>query len=518
MDGATNGSWWREGVFYQIYPRSFQDSNGDGVGDLAGVVSRLDHLERLGVDAIWLSPHYPSPMKDFGYDVSDYRGVDPSFGTLEDFDRLLAEAHARGIRLIVDLVPNHTSSEHPWFVEARSSRDNPKRDWYVWSDSRPGGRPPNNWRSAFPRVGPAWTRDAASGQHYLHHFMPEQPDLNWWNPKVRDAFDEILRFWLDRGVDGFRIDVAHGILSDARLRPNSPAKRYDIDLPEVHDIHRRWRKVLDSYEDRMAVGEVYLLDVRRMVRYYGAGDELHLAFNFWFLRQPWRAEAFRAAVEQFERLLPPGAWPNYTLSNHDHSRTASRYDETGHGDERARVAAMMLLTLRGTPFLYQGEEIGMRDTRLPKKFQFDVNDRDKVRTPMPWDGSDQGGFTTGEPWLPLGRDARTRNVARQVAHSRSTLSLYRKLIALRRKSSALRRGRYRSVRAPDGIFAYARESEDERWLVALNFRSRPRTVDLSRVSREGALALSTGLDRERGIVDLRSLRLDADEGVLLRIR
>ncbi|MBA2255124.1 MAG: hypothetical protein H0W07_08430, partial [Chloroflexi bacterium] len=352
--------WWKEGVFYQIYPRSFQDSDGDGVGDLRGITSRLAHLndgtpDSLGIDAIWLSPFYRSPMVDFGYDVADYRDVDPTFGSLADFDELLGQAHERGIRVIVDLVPNHTSDQHPWFQEARSSRSNPKRDWYVWADPRPDGTPPNGWGSVFKRFGPAWTLDRATGQYYLHLFAPQQPDLNWWNPEVREAMDEVMRFWLDRGADGFRIDVASALLHDPKLREQPPTDASQRRWPrywglrEVHDIHRHWRRLLDSYGDRMAVGEVSADPAPGLLRYYGDGDELHLSFYFWFMTRPWSAAAFRSAVSSFEAGLPPGTWPNYTLSNHDRSRHATRY-----GPERAPLAAMMLLTLRGTPFLYYG--------------------------------------------------------------------------------------------------------------------------------------------------------------------
>jgi alpha-glucosidase len=364
----AQGDWWRHGVVYQIYPRSFADADGDGLGDLAGVSARLDHLNdgtpaSLGVDALWLSPFYPSPDVDFGYDVSDYTDVDPRFGTLADFDELLAQAHHRGLRVVIDLVPNHTSDRHPWFVESRNARDAARRDWYVWADPKPDGGPPNNWLSSFERVGGAWTLDPATGQYYLHSFTPQQPDLNWWNPDVRAVMERVMRFWLDRGVDGFRVDVAHRLAKDPELRDNplvlAGARRYvahpterlrTMDWPEVHAVLRGFRRTLDAYDDRMAVGEAVVLDPDRLARYYGeAGDELHLAFNFVFLHAPWRAEAFRDAVDRFEAALPPGAWPNVTLSNHDVSRIASRYGADGDGRARARVAAMMLLTLRGTP-------------------------------------------------------------------------------------------------------------------------------------------------------------------------
>jgi alpha-glucosidase len=538
--------WWREGVIYQIYPRSFQDSDGDGVGDLRGIVARLDHLNgrpgSLGVDAIWLSPFFPSPMADFGYDVSDYCDVDPLFGTLADFDDLVAEAHARRIRVVIDLVPNHSSDQHPWFLESRSSRMNPKRDWYVWADAAPGGGPPNNWRSAFAkRRREAWTLDPGTGQYYHHSFLPEQPDLNWWNPEVRAAFDGVLRFWLDRGVDGFRIDVAHRMARDPDLGDNP---EYDLadgehlavwteenaprdqDWPEVHEILRGFRRTLEEYDARVAIGEVFILDPRRFIGYYGRGDdELHLAFNFAFLRAPWSADAFRGEVETFERLLPALAWPDYTLSNHDNARTASRYAPDGdieRGRRRARAAALMLLTLRGTPFLYYGEEIGMADATIPADRAVDVAGRDPERTPMQWDPSESAGFTTGEPWLPLGPDASTINVDTESGDPASMLSLYRDLIRIRRASPALRHGDHRTVPgAPADVFAFTRSTVGERWLIALNFGPAPVTVAVSGDSgprpRCGMLRISTDPSRSVGGPIGAELSVGPDEGILVEL-
>jgi alpha-glucosidase len=516
-------SWWREGVFYQVYPRSFQDSNGDGIGDLAGTTARLDHLNdgtprSLGIDGVWLSPFYRSPMADFGYDVSDYRDVDPTFGSLADFDRLLSEAHRHGIRVIVDLVPGHTSDRHPWFEASRSSRSDPKRDFYVWADPRRDGGPPNNWRAVFKRVGSAWTLDEKSGQYYLHHFLPEQPDLNWWNKEVRAAIDDVMRFWLDRGVDGFRVDVASGLIRDERLRDNPRfhfrgwPRRRNWDLDEVHEIHRGWRKVLDSYDgDRMAVGEIGVRDLRRHVRYYGNDDELQLSFNFHFLEQPWSAERFREVVEEWERLLPEHAWPDYTLSNHDRSRAVSRY-----GVERAGVAAVMLLTLRGTPFIYYGEEIGMTDVPIPPGRVVDVDGRDPERTPMQWDASPNAGFTTGQPWLPLAADHAKGNVEAQRDDPASLFSLYRRMIWLRKSSPALRRGSYRTVPAPRGVFAFTREANGERVLVALNFTKDAQQVALG--SGAGSVLLSTDHERDGTDAELQSVALRPDEGLLLSTR
>jgi alpha-glucosidase len=541
---VATGDWWRHGVIYQIYPRSFQDSGGDGVGDLPGITSRLDHLSDLGVAAIWLSPFYPSPMVDFGYDVADYTDVDPLFGTLDDFDELVAAAHGRGIRVVVDLVPNHTSDRHPWFLESRSSRDSPKRDWYVWADPRPDGSPPNNWISSFPRAGRAWTFDQRTGQWYLHSFTPQQPDLNWWNPEVREAMDQVMRFWLDRGVDGFRVDVAHKMARDpelldnplvelgddagdtsaeariARLAKLKGVERRDEDWPEVHEILRRFRRTLDAYDDRMAVGEVYLLDLRKLARYYGSGqDEFHLAHNFVFLTQPWKAAAFRSVVDEFTGLLPPDAWPAWMLGDHDVSRIASRYDEGGNGQARARVAAVLLLTLRGTPFVYAGDEIGMTDGEVPADRVVDVDGRDPERTPMQWDGSPGAGFTSGDPWLPIGRDAATVNVAAQRDDPASMLALYRRLIRYRKGSAALRAGGYRSLPdAPDGCLAYLRTAGQERLLVALNFTGQPLSFTPALGADRGRLELATDPGRAAGEeVGLRPLRLGPDEGVVVRL-
>jgi alpha-glucosidase len=531
--GGLGPEWWREGVLYQVYPRSYQDANGDGIGDLRGITQRLDHLaggeDSLGIDGIWISPFYPSPMADFGYDVADYCDVDPQFGTLADFDELLAGAHARGIRIIVDLVPNHTSDAHPWFVESRSSRANPKRDWYVWADPKPDGSPPNAWRSAFNRVRrEAWTLDPTTGQYYLHSFLPQQPDLNWWNPDVRRAFEGILRFWLDRGADGFRIDVAHKTVKPrdvaAGLLGENPRGVPDLTPPadeqELHALLRAWRKILDEYDDRMTVGECVVLDQDRLVQFYGAdNDELHLAFNFTFLRAPWTAAAFRERADTFDRLLPAGAWPDYTLSNHDNPRAASRYahGDIGVGRRRARLAALMLLTLRGTPFIYYGEEIGMADAPVPPSRIVDVAGRDPERTPMQWDASPRAGFTTGDPWLPVNPETATVNVEAQRRDPGSMFSLYRKLIRERRGSAALRRGAYRSLPAPKDVFAYVRELDGERRVVVLNFSERSVRVPLARLlgaADVARLTLSTDADRRAERLG-KTLQLSPDEGVLV---
>jgi alpha-glucosidase len=539
--GARMHDWWRHAVFYEIYVRSFQDSDGDGVGDLRGITQRLDYLNdgtpnSLGVDALWLTPINPSPMYDFGYDVSDYRAVDPLFGTLGDLDGLIAEAHRRGIRIILDLVPNHTSHQHAWFLDSRASRTSPKRDWYIWCDPAPGGGPPNNWVSSFG--GPAWTFDPTTGQYYLHSFLAEQPDLNYRNPDVAAAIEDVIRFWLERGVDGFRVDVIHKMIKDAELRDNPPCDPddfhpvrdyfgqqhvYDHDRPEVHDIIRGWRRILDGYGDRMMVGEVYLLDPRCVAPYYGAGlDELQLAFNFSFLWSPWDAAAFRARVDEMEALLPPGAQPTYVLSSHDAPRPRSRFDAAVHGAERARVAALMLLTLRGTPFLYYGEEIGMRDGDIPADRicdpvgkRFPSLGRDPERTPMQWDQSPGAGFSrTADTWLPLGPDYERVNVAEQIDDPGSLLSFYRRVIWFRKSSPALLHGTYRALESPPDTFVYVREHASQRLLVALNFGS-ARQVIAPPKGRPGSLVLSTLHDRVA--TDGGSFEIGANEGIVVKI-
>jgi glycosidase len=515
--------WWRDGVVYQIYPRSFMDSNGDGVGDLEGIRRRLDHLRWLGIDGVWLSPIFPSPMKDFGYDVSDYCDVDPLFGTLADLDRLVADAHARDLRLILDWVPNHSSDQHDWFRESRSSRESPRRDWYVWRDARPDGSLPNNWISNFG--GPAWEWDAKTAQYYLHMFLKEQPDLNWRNPEVVAAMHDVLRFWLDRGVDGFRIDVVQHMFKEPDLRdnpegPGGQRRVHDMDHPDVHEALRQIRRLLDSYEDRMAVGEVYIMDPEIVGQYYGKGDELHLAFNFSFLNSRWGAEQFRAEVERMERALPPEGWPTLVLSSHDARRHATRYDHPELGAKRARLAAMMLLTLRGTPFVYYGEEIGLRNVPIPEdKMQDPIGRtlhpklcRDGERTPMPWEPTAGCGFSSHEPWLPFGDDAEQRNVSRQRLDRDSLLWLYRDLISMRGRTPALHRGRYGVLDAPEDVFAYEREIDGSRAVVALNFGEGSRDVDLG----SGSVLRGLRTERETPIPErLGRLSLGPAEGIVL---
>jgi alpha-glucosidase len=462
--------WWRSGAVYQIYPRSYLDASGDGVGDLEGIRRRLDHVADLGAEAIWLSPIYRSPMADFGYDVSDHTAIDPVFGDLATFDALVAAAHALGLRVLLDWVPNHTSSEHPWFVEARSSRASPKRDWYVWRDGRDGG-PPNNWHAAFG--GRAWTWDERTGQWYLHLFLPEQPDVNWENPEVVAAQHDVLRFWLDRGVDGFRADVVHLIGKDPALEDLPDDRARDVvgthDHPSTHALLRGIRGVLDAYEgERAMVGEVQLHGPERLAPYYGRGDELHLVFDFALLRAPWDAGRWAAVVTASEAALAPvGGWPAWVLSNHDEPRHRTRY---GGSEERARVAALVLLTLRGTPFLYAGEELGLVDADVPREHRFDPGGRDGCRAPVPWDATPLHGWAA-EPWLPWAPEAGARNVERQGRDADSILGLYRRLLRARRSSPALHAGEWRLLETPPGTLAYERAAGDDRRRVLANFEA-----------------------------------------------
>ncbi len=532
-------SWWQTDIIYQIYPRSYQDSNGDGVGDLPGIISRLDYIRSLNVGAVWLSPIYPSPMHDFGYDVADYCGIHPLFGTMADFDRLLAEVHRRGMKLILDLVPNHTSDEHPWFVESRSSRDNPKRDWYIWRDPAPAGGPPNNWLSFFG--GPAWTFDKHTGQYYMHQFVAQQPELDYRNPAVVTALLDNMRFWLERGVDGFRVDVIWLMMKDPLFRDepldpawdgvnphNSLKHLYTAGLREVHGLIRQMRGVLDAYDGRMMVGEIYLPN-EELVTYYGGpeGNECHLPFNFQFIRAHWDAANARRMVDAYEAVLPPGAWPNWVLGNHDQHRLATR-----GGPDQARVANMLLLTLRGTPTCYYGDEIGMRDVPIPPGMVQDppaVNQpeiahivgRDPERTPMQWDASANAGFAAAgvRPWLPVAGDYASRNVAAQSADPASMLSFYRALTRLRQSEQALTVGSYRSLDSKEGapdVFAYLRSHGDTRFLVALNFGPVARRLDLSAEASRAELMLSSEMTAPRPVA-LSALKVGPNEGLILRL-
>jgi alpha-glucosidase len=534
--GSDSHAWWQRGVVYQVYPRSFQDSNGDGIGDLTGIASRLDYLAWLGVDAIWLSPIFPSPMADFGYDVSNFVDIDPIFGTLADFDHLLDAAHRRGLKLILDFVPNHTSERHPWFEESRRDRTNPKRDWYVWRDPAPHGGPPNNWLSEFG--GSAWEFDAATGQYYYHAYLKQQPDLNWRNPAVVAAMHDVLRFWFARGVDGFRIDVLHHLLEDEGLRDNPPNPAYvvgstrpsrsllpvhTVDQPGIQDLVAGLRAVADAYRERVLIGEIHL-PVDRLVTYYGAAGSggIQLPFNFGLITATWSAPALHTLVDTYEAALPRGAWPNWVVGNHDVARIATRVGPAG-----ARLAMLLLLTLRGTPTLYYGDELGMTNVPIaPELVQdpFEKNvpgigmGRDPCRTPMRWTPDGHGGFTTATPWLPVGEGLASNNVESATGDRHSMLSLTHRLLALRRAHPALAVGDYvglQSDRSADaGVLGYMRMHGASRVLAFLNFATKPRRADLSAHLHGGRLIFSSDADRALAAVG-ETIDLAALEGVLI---
>ena len=504
--------WWEDAVLYQIYPRSYQDTDGDGVGDLAGIRRRVDYLEWLGVDAVWLSPVFRSPHADFGYDISDYRAVDPLFGDRRDLDALRDALHDRGMKLLLDLVPNHSSEEHPWFRAACSSRDDPKRDWYLWADPGPDGGPPNNWLSVFG--GSAWEWHEPTGQYYYHAFLKEQPDLNWRNPEVRAAMLDVMRHWLDWGADGFRVDVMWHMIKDDRLRDNPPNPDYDpdtpgfsydrlipaftTDRPEVHDVVAEMRGVMDAYGDRLLIGEIYL-PVERLVLYYGTdGGGAHLPFNFQLVQLPWERERIEAAIGTYEAALPEGAWPNWVLSNHDKPRVAGRW-----GEPAARAAAVLLLTLRGTPTIYYGDELGIGGVTIPEDRVRDPHalrdpgtpTRDAYRTPMQWTPEPGAGFSETEPWLPLTADHERRNVEVQREDPGSMLRLYRALIRLRADEPALVRGRYEPVPGQGPVLAFVRALEGRRLLVGVNV-SGERATFRPGLELRGEVLLSTAGDRD----------------------
>ena len=515
-------SWWKRAIIYQVYPRSFQDSNGDGIGDLNGIGSRLDYLMHLGIDAIWISPIYPSPMADFGYDVADYCGIDPIFGTMEDFDRLLEEIHHRELRLILDFVPNHTSDQHPWFIESRSSLENPKREWYIWRDE------PNNWQSHFG--GSAWEFDERTGQYYLHEFLKEQPDLNWRNPAVKAAMFEALRFWLRKGVDGFRVDVMWLMIKDDQFRDNPPNPAYkpgqgsrarflpvyDADRPEVHELVAEMRGVLDESGDRVLIGEIYL-PIPRLVEYYGKDlAEANLPFNFQLLQCAWTAEELARTIRDYVAAVPKGAWPNWVLGNHDNPRIASRV-----GVKKARAAALLLFALPGTLTVYYGEELGMRDVPIAPEEAKDPAEkrqpgigmgRDPERTPMPWDDSAQAGFTTGEPWLPVGDANRRLCVEASEKDPYSMLALYGRLLALRRKQPVLVRGDVTEIRGDNDVLQFVRSDAEKRIVILVNLAAEERRVAIG----DGRILVSSGMHRD-GERSSGEVRIEAEEAVIIEI-
>lgn len=519
--------WWQKGVIYQIYPLSYMDSDGDGSGDLRGIIKRLDYCCWLGVDAVWLSPIYPSPLIDFGYDVSDFTDIHPLFGTLDDFDHLIREARRLGLRILLDYVPNHSSDQHSWFLQSRSARDSSYRNWYIWRDPAPDGGPPNNWLATFG--GSAWEWDESTGQYYLHSYLKEQPDLNWRHPDLQVAMLEVLKFWLDRGVSGFRIDSIAHLLKDTEFRDNplnpaweptmGPYHRYlplySQDHPDINAVIIRMRQLIDQYQDCVIIGEAYL-SLERTVAYYGAG--VHLPFNFALVRNPWNAGEVHRTITAYEALLGRDQWPNWVLGNHDRHRIATRV-----GREQARVAAMLLLTLRGTPTLYYGDEIAMQDVPISPELIKDPWEknvpslglgRDPERSPMQWDATANGGFTTGKPWLPVAEDLRRFNVAIQSNQADSFLTLYRRLIALRAEIAALHSGAYGELVGNDDVLGYSREAGAERFWIILNFSGESKTFEHR--SLRGRLTLTTALDREGELV-AGKLVLRAHEGVIIEI-
>jgi len=566
---CPNLLWWQEGVIYQIYPRSFFDSTGNGIGDLPGIIEKLDYLQDLGVDALWLSPFHPSPDKDFGYDVSDHKEVDRKHGTLADFDRLLEECHKRGMRIILDLVLNHTSDQHPWFIESASNKANPKHDWFIWSDTIP-----NNWLSVFG--GKGWTWHEGRGQYYYHMFVKEQPDVNWRNPEVRAAQLDVVRFWLERGVDGFRLDVFNVYFKDEQLR-NNPVKGpcdwdgvrpydwqehiYDFDRPELDSVLIEMRQMLDEYPERYSVGEPLAPTTEKIFQYMG-NNKLHAAFQFDFLKSNYSPTQLLNTILDWEKLSEEtGLWPNYVLSNHDSTRTATRH-ANGEDDARTKVMMTLLLTMRGTPFLYNGEEIGQRDISLTRSelldpvgkryYPFDLG-RDGCRAPIQWDASENAGFNSGKPWLKVHPDYNTRNVAAQQNDPASLYTLTRSLIALRKKYSVLRSGEfiYLSTTEPpasgtsggclnlfgaalqwlwdwlvgglfgllgvedssEKVLAYLRKDQNDTILVVLNFNSNTQSLTLPAGKWDIIFSDSREGEINGGVVDLVS-----DEVLLLKAK
>jgi alpha-glucosidase len=526
--------WWRDAVIYENHLPSFRDGNCDGIGDLEGLIQGLDYLAKtLGVDAVWVGPFYRSPLLDQGFDVADFTDVEPVFGDLDTFDRLIAEAHRRGLKIVVDYIPNHTSDQHPWFLASRSSRDNPKRDWYLWAEPAPDGSPPNNWTSE--AGGSAWKFDEATGQYYLHSHLPQQPDLNWRNPEVRKAMLEVLRFWLRRGADGIRIDVAHMLMKDPELRDNPPAPAghtnpYDLQHPDFHSqlhVHDRRhpdthivlaeiRSVLDEFGERVAIGEIEAMGWDDWAEYFGAGLGLHLPFAFKLIETPWEPEALAETIVRLEASLPEGAWPILALGNHDRPRLASRI-----GRGQAKVAAVLLLTLRGTPMFLYGDELGMVDQPVARQHQRDYFglaefgvSRDPTRTPMPWDAGPHGGFAPADApdlWLPVSNEYESNNVEAQLGDPGSMLNLYRQLIALRKGSSALCRGTYTRLGPEGDCLVYARRAGDDHKLIALNLSRDSVEVEFHGT---GAIQVSTRPDRGRDRV-AGSIELRGDEGVVV---
>ncbi|MBI4359894.1 MAG: alpha-amylase [Candidatus Jacksonbacteria bacterium] len=537
--GKINKNWFRKSVVYQIYPRSFKDTNGDGVGDLNGIIEKLDYLNdgtdaSLGINAIWINPIYKSPMKDFGYDISDYRDIDAIFGTMADFDRLVSEAHQRGIKIIMDFVPNHTSREHPWFQESKSSRDNPRRDWYIWRDPRQDGSAPNNWLSVFG--GSAWTIDEATGQYYMHSFLPDQPDLNWRNEEVRDEMADTLRFWLKKGIGGFRMDAVYHLIKDDQFRNDPPNPNYNAARDEPYNallhVYSTGRSELletantlcnilgEQGQDTYMVSEAYLGIPQMMELYHACDNSLHAPLNFNLMMLPWNAAEFKKFIDEYEEKLGPGDWPNYTLGNHDRSRLATRL-----GQSRARLAAMLQFTLRGTPFVYYGDELGMEDVKIPDERCFDPwgknvpgfnVGRDPERTPMQWNANANAGFTNGAPWLPVSPSYKEKNIESESRDPNSMLSFYKELIHHRTNSYALLTGAYKPMESGnESVFVFGRECASDKLLVAINFSDSVQTIILS---VDGTLLCNTHRGKcGGGKIQSEQLRFDPYEGLIVKL-
>lgn len=530
---APPSAWYRNAVVYQIYPRSFQDSNGDGVGDLRGIIKRLPYLESLGIGAVWISPIYTSPMKDFGYDISDFYNIDPLFGTLADFDELVVEMHKRGIKIIMDLVINHTSSEHPWFKESCSSLENPKRDWYIWQDPQKDGSPPNNWLSV--SGGSAWTFDEKTNQYYLHHFLKEQPDLNWRNTDVKDEIRRIAEFWIARGVDGFRVDAMSHLVEDGLFRDdpkntefilnknnqyNKYIHTFSTNRPQLENVIKFLCESINSYPNKFIVFETYLPLADTLAIYNMHPDEHHAPFNFNFFNLEWGAKTYKDFVDNFNNALSLKQIPTYVFGNHDQPRLASRF-----GEGQARLCAMLLLTLRGLPFIYYGEEIGMKNVDIPKEkikdgFAHDsVNiglSRDPARTPMQWDNSSYAGFSTNEPWLPISPEYEKINVSAETSDPKSMFNLYCSLIGYRNKSDILKHGSYKSINTNNNdVFGYIRSYKKKEILILLNFSN---TSQIISIKEGGIVIFSTHLDTPPNTPVANTIEMRPFEGYVIELQ
>lgn len=525
--------WWKHGVIYHVYPLSFYDSNNDGKGDLRGIIQKLGYLQNLGIDAIWLSPIFKSPMAEFGYDVSDYYDIDPVFGNINDFKDLLYEAHSRNIRVILDIVLNHTSDKHPWFIESKSGKDHLKRNWYIWQPAKKG-KPPTNWKTAFG--GSCWELDKTTGEYYLHSFLKEQPDLNWRNKEVRNQMTDMLRFWLEMGVDGFRFDVINFIVKDKKLR-NNPAffwlpfsqKIRTRNHPKSYKIIRSLRQLLDSYPEKTSVGEIYALppgDPKLAASYLINGDNLlHLTFDFSVFFVFWNARKYFKIIERWQNSIPDEGWPTIVFSNHDLYRAINRFLTGRNQEKKARLLALLLMTLRGTPFIYYGEELGMKNGKIPrsrlmdplgKKFWPFYKGRDRCRTPMQWDNSPNAGFSQHEPWLPVNNDYPEKNVEKQGVNPESILNLYRELIRLRRSVSSLQNGNWTpGCNGKNGVISYFRKSNNENVLVVVNFSCFRKIYP--QVLHPGDELLFSTYPNPDILSSQKSIQLQAYEGIVVKL-